>query len=160
MLGIDDSMLDIPDELNDSEYLSECFNFGIVDKPFFFKKFKESIGNFEDSGMFYVLSKIVAFMFGMIEEEDEFQDKIITSVGIIDNLNLDEIALLIEKLGGTFVTNLEENPDIIMVGKKPGRKLTKAIESGIQTIYLKDLNINKESEEIFDENEEEVDYVE
>ena len=69
------------------------------------------------------------------EKQDSiFYNKKVVLTGTLKNYSRDEAKEIIRKKGGKIVSAISKNVDYLLVGEKPGSKLTKAKELGIEII--------------------------
>lgn len=58
--------------------------------------------------------------------------------GVLQSMSRNQVKELIESLGGTVTNSVSKNTDYLLVGKKPGSKLSKAQELGVKIISEED----------------------
>lgn len=71
--------------------------------------------------------------------ESEFAGKSFVVTGTLENFTRDEITKFIEDRGGIVKGSVSKKTDFLVVGEKPGSKLTKAQELGIKILSEEDL---------------------
>lgn len=64
--------------------------------------------------------------------KNSLESKTFVITGTVDNYKRDDIKKLIEDNGGNVTSSVSKNTDVLICGKNPGSKLTKAKELGIE----------------------------
>ena len=63
-----------------------------------------------------------------------FSGKTVVLTGSLSQLNREEAAEYIERLGGRTTSSVSKNTDIVVYGEKAGSKLSKAQTLGVETM--------------------------
>ena len=68
----------------------------------------------------------------------KFAGKRLVVTGTLERFSRDEVEELIRRLGGETTESVSKKVDFVVVGEKPGSKLNKARQLGIQTLNEKE----------------------
>lgn len=71
-------------------------------------------------------------------EDNVFKDKTFCVTGSFTSGSRDELKLIVENLGGKFVSSVSKNTNILLCGEKAGSKKDKAIQCGVRIIEEKE----------------------
>ena len=66
--------------------------------------------------------------------------KKIVITGSIEGINRKDLESRLENLGASISSSVSKNTDFLIVGEKPGTKLTKAEELGIKIYNIEEFN--------------------
>ena len=67
-----------------------------------------------------------------VSENNNFYGKKFVITGTLENYKRDELAQIIENIGGESVKSVSKNTDVVIVGENPGTKYDKAQELQIE----------------------------
>ena len=91
------------------------------------------------SGINLLISKGIVIISDNVEKTDLTGKKIVIT-GSIEGINRKDLESRLENLGASISSSVSKNTDFLIVGEKPGTKLTKAEELGIKIYNIEEFN--------------------